>query len=183
MSDISPPEQPGMYADAHGSWWWWDGSTWTAAPDWGPLASARGGRHEPERNQAVLMWILFIVLGGWIVALVFYLVSRDKPFVRHHAAEALNLTIVLLIPQLAGAVLMFADLIFVTGLDDPYATPSALFWVGMGLLLGAGLLTYALGIPAAVKAHRGEWWRLPIGLHPVRGVIGRGAAPPYDVGT
>ncbi|HEV7722891.1 MAG TPA: DUF4870 domain-containing protein [Iamia sp.] len=185
MSDISPPDQPGWYADAHGAWWWWDGATWTPAPGASPVVGAPSSPREQERTNALLMWILYILVGGWIVALIFYLISKEKPFVRHHAAEALNLTLVLLVPQIVGFGLLLPGYIdFISeSIDDPNAsfTFTGTFWAGVALLGIVSLLNYGLGIAGAVMAHRGRWWRLPIGLHPVRGVLPKGEAPPYDV--
>lgn len=182
MSDIPPPEQPGWYADAHGAWWWWDGSRWSPAPDTGSgsVTSARS----QERSQAVLMWVLYLVIGGWIAALVFHLTSKEKPFTRHHAAEALNLTLVLLVPQILSLVLLVPAYIdWIRTLDDLDAGvglgPS--FFAGLALAGLTSIVNVALGIAGAVKAGRGQWWRLPIGLHPVRGVLPSGARPPYDV--
>ena len=180
MSHIPPPEQPGMYADAHGAWWWWDGAAWTPAPAWGPVATSTSTRQDEERNKAVLMWVLYLVLGGWVAALIFYLVSKEKPFVRHHSAEALNLTLVLLVPQVLGLVLMIPAYIdwFSSSIDDPSAGLglSAPFLLGLALNGAASVINLALAVTAAVRAHRGEWWRLPIGLHPVRGVRAKGQA-------
>lgn len=186
VSDIPPPDTPGMYADAQGAWWYWDGSSWTPAPDWGPVASAPARRHDQDRSQSVLMWILFLVIGGWIAALIFYLIAKDeKPFTRHHAAEALNLTIVMLVPQAIGVALMIPDYVelITTSIDDPNAdvTISGLFWAGVLLLGVSSLLHLVLGIVGAISAHRGQWRRLPIGFHPVRGVLGKGETPPFDV--
>lgn len=189
MSDIPPPEQPGWYADAQGAWWWWDGATWTPAPATTAAAVAGGGAsaQAEQRTQALLMWVLYVVIGGWIAALVFYLISKERRFVRHHAAEALNLTLVLLVPQVVAFALLvpgYVDLV-TSSLDDPegsFSVPGT-FWVGLALLMVVSLANLVLGVLAAVKAHRGEWWRLPIGLHPVRGVLTKGEAPPFDVGT
>ncbi len=191
MTDIPPPEQPGWYADAHGAWWWWDGQGWYPAPGSGPATVGGPGTgpdpRQQERTNALLMWILYLVIGGWIVALVFYLISKAKPFVRHHAAEALNLTILLLVPQIVGFALLVPDYIGWIGdlVDDPEATfsPSGTFWLGIGVAALTSIANLGLGILGAVKAHRGEWYRLPIGIHPVRGVLRKGEAPPYDVGT
>jgi uncharacterized Tic20 family protein len=186
MSDIPPPEEPGWYADAHGAWWWWDGRTWAPAPGAAPAVGAGAApSRDQERGQALLMWILYIVLGGWIVALVFYLISREKPFVRHHSAEALNLTILLVVPQIVGVALLVPDYVgFVSdAVDDPDAsfTFSGLFFAGLALLGVVSLVNLVLAVVAALKANRGEWWRLPLGLHPVRGVLRKGEEPPYAV--
>ncbi len=187
MTDIPPPEQPGWYADAQGAWWWWDGGTWTPAPGSAAPAPTQASAREQERTHALLMWILYIVLGGWIVALIFYLTSKEKPFTRHHAAEALNLTLVLLVPQVVGFALLvpgYVDLI-TTAIDDPEAsvTLPGTFWAGVAVLAVVSILNLVLAVVAAVRAHQGRWWRLPIGLHPVRGVLGKDETPPYDVGS
>jgi hypothetical protein len=183
MTDVPPPEEPGWYADAAGSWWWWDGRTWSPAP--GPLAGASGPDRSQERTQALLMWILYLAVGGWLAALISYLISKEKPFVRHHSAEALNVTLVLLVPQIVGmALLLPAYVDYLISLVDDRdaafeATPA--FVVGLVLVGVLTLVSYALGIVGAVQAHRGRWYRLPIGFHPVRGGRGRSEDPPYDV--
>lgn len=202
MADVPPPEQPGWYADAQGAWWWWDGTTWTPAPS--PPPSAPGGSAGPavpgamsvpgvagpnrdaERGNALLMWILYLVLGGWIVALIFFLISKEKPFVRHHSAEALNLAIVLLPFQVLGYALAAGPYIdwIRRIVDDPDATLDITGgFVAAIVVLGlSALVNYGLGILGAVRAHRGQWSRLPIGVHPVRSPVRKGEAPPYDVG-
>lgn len=184
MSTIPPPEEPGWYADAEGAWWWWDGRSWTSSSIAGGLVGG-GADRDKERTNAVLMWILYLVLGGWLVALIFYLISKEKPFTRHHSAEALNLSIVLLVPQVVGFVLLvpgYIDLI-TAGIEDPEAgfDVGGGFWAGLAVLGVVSLLNYGFGILGAVRAHRGSWDRLPIGIHPVRGVLKKGEAPPFDV--
>lgn len=130
------------------------------------------------------MWILFLVGGGWISSLVFYLVSKDKPFLRHHAAESLNLFLVLLVPQLVGFALLVPSYIdFIVRVnEDPEADLrfSGSFWLGLSIVALVSLLTYIAAIAAAIKAHRGRWWRLPLPVHPVRGVVVAGHEP-YSV--
>ena len=183
MTDVhAPPPHPGWYADAEGAWWWWDGEGWTPAP--APEASAapvpRSGRDQ-ERTTAMIMWIVFLVGGGWIGALIFYVVAKDKPFVRHHAAEALNLTIWLLPLQLLGFALLVPDYVGWVGdvVDDSGASfsPSGPFWLGIALVVVVALVDYALAITGIVMAHRGRWWRLPLPFHPVRGAVARGEEP------
>lgn len=184
MTDVAPPEQPGWYADAAGAWWWWDGRAWTSAaaavPGPGTGVDPAVARSQ-ERTMAMVMWIVFLVGGGWIGALVFYVVAKDKAFVRHHAAEALNLTLTTIIPQLLALGLLvpyYLDIL--TNLDGDTPPVTNTFVVGLVLLLAIALATYAVAIVAIVRASRGRWWRIPLPFHPVRGVVGSGEEP-YSV--
>lgn len=130
--------------------------------------------------MAMVMWIVFLVGGGWIGALIFYVVAKDKAFVRHHAAEALNLTLVTVLPQLLAVALMvpyYVDLI--TSTDDIPSVSSA-FLIGLVLLVGLALVTYGVAIVGIIRARRGGWWRIPLPFHPVRGVV-RSGEEPYSV--
>lgn len=187
MTDIPPPEQPGWYADAHGAWWWWDGRTWFPAPSAAGPVAAPASPGDKERSQAVLMWILYLVIGGWISSLVFYLTAKEKRFLRHHAAESLNLALLTLIPQVLSIVLIvpglldyFDALVEDTGGTTPTFSASGLFLLGILLSTLASIANLGLGVMGAIKANRGEWWRMPIGLHPVRGVV-RPGEEPYSV--
>lgn len=187
MTDIPPPEHPGWYADASGAWWWWDGAGWTpqvAPAQWGGAApGAPGADHSQERTMAMVMWIIYLVGGGFIGALVFYFVGKDKRYVRHHAAEALNLTIALLVPQVVGIVLLlptYIDLLRSTESTQADVDISAGFWVGLALVGVSALLSYALAVVGIVGTVKGRWTRLPILVHPVRGVVRKGEEP-FDV--
>ena len=46
-------------------------------------------------------------LGGFVLPLVLFLVAKDKPFVRHHACEALNFAITYFLVAMLCVVLMF----------------------------------------------------------------------------
>ena len=39
------------------------------------------------------------LFGGFVLPLVMFLVAKDKPYVRHHACEALNFAITLIVAQ------------------------------------------------------------------------------------
>jgi uncharacterized Tic20 family protein len=87
---------------------------------------------------------------GFIASLVIYLVCKDRgPFVRAHAANAVNVQLTALIGLVVSGVLMF---------------------------VGIGLLTYPLVVVAAVvihaiaalKAHSGEWYDPPFTIRFVR---------------
>ncbi len=81
---------------------------------------------------------------GFVCALVMYLVFRDRgPFVRAHAANALNIQII------AGIVMLVS-------------LPLMLVLVGF-LTFGAAVLwAVIMHIIGAVKANSGEWWDPPL---------------------
>jgi uncharacterized Tic20 family protein len=85
---------------------------------------------------------------------VIYLVNGEKdPFVRHHAAEALNFQITLLIG---------------------YVVAIALSLILIGLLLLPVLFVLGIVFPilAAVAANKGEWYRYPVCIRLVPGAVG-----------
>jgi uncharacterized protein len=94
---------------------------------------------------------------GWVGPLIVYLVKRDEhPFTDHHAKEALNFQLTVLIAILASAVLV---------------VPAAIIGVltlGIGLLvfgaiaLAAVVAWFVLPILAAIKASNGEGYRYPL---------------------
>jgi uncharacterized Tic20 family protein len=103
--------------------------------------------------MAVLAQALGIVVG-FVGPLIIYLVNGEKdPFVRHHAAEALNFQLTLLIAYLVSFVLMF---------------------VLIGFLLIPVLIVLGIVFPiiAAMAASRGEWYRYPISIRMVTGAVG-----------
>jgi uncharacterized Tic20 family protein len=114
------------------------------------------------------------------------LIAKDeRRFLRHHAAEALNLAIVLIVPNLLSIGLIvggfFQWLADTDGQVDPGFPVNGLIIAGVTLSLLLSVASYGLGILGAVRASQGRWYRLPIGLHPVRGVLPAEAEPPYDV--
>lgn len=151
MSGSSPPPQgpaPGWYPDPQGQLRWWDGQ------QWGVVAPARpvGGGGD-ERNLATLAQVLAI-FTGFLGPLVIYLMARDdQPFVKHHAAEALNFQITVLIAVVVSFVLIFV-------------------LVGIVLLPLVGLGALVFEIIASVAASRGEWYRFPINIRMVSGARG-----------
>jgi uncharacterized Tic20 family protein len=104
-----------------------------------------------DRTWAMLAYLLTFV-GGFIAPLIVYLVKKDQsPFVRHHAAQALNLSITSAIYSIGVFVL---------------AIIAAAVSHGLGLLLV--LLYFPLGIVfvvylimAAVAANRFELYQVP----------------------
>lgn len=140
---------PGWYPDPEGRVRWWDGTRW------GPLQPAGGpaGGGSDSRTTAMLAHLLAI-FTGFLGPLVIYLLNGEKdPFVRHHAAEALNFQLTMLIAWFATILLMF---------------------VLVGLLVAPVLFVVALvfEIQGTMAANRGEWWVYPINIRMVPGARG-----------
>ena len=99
-----------------------------------------------------------------------FLVAKDKPYVRHHACEALNFAITLFIASLV------AMAVFFVGLGSSGVGSSGDPGVGFGIAVGLGMLLIlvvsfggiAFGIVGAVKAFHMEWWRYPINIRLVK---------------
>jgi len=94
------------------------------------------------------MWATLIHLGGlffgFIAPLIGYLVLKDRgPFVRAHTATALNFQLTLLIVYLAGAILMVV-------------------FIGIFVVLAAGILALIVSIMPAVQANEGHWCEYPM---------------------
>jgi len=142
---------------------WWDGSRWgpprpaglTGSPDTPAGDDRRPARLLPHatpgdhsRTVAVLTHLGF-VLGGFIMPLAVYRIERANPYLRHHAAEALNFQITVALVVLVSVPLM-------------------LVVVGFATLLLAVVADVVLGVIGAVQAARGVWWRYPVNLRLVR---------------
>src|SRR5689334_18509273 len=96
---LSPP--PGWYPDAYGTTRWWDGQQWGVAAT--PVPAVPTTTSDPK-SMAVLAQVLGI-LTGWLGPLIIYLINGDKDrFVKHHAAEALNFHLTVMIAYLASVI-------------------------------------------------------------------------------
>jgi uncharacterized Tic20 family protein len=172
VNDPSPPAggadtgdvgAPGWYPAEDGFVRWWDGSGWgpprpagattnprrdeaEAGRQRAPLPHATPGDH--ARTVAILTHLGF-VLGGFIMPLAVYRIERANPYLRHHAAEALNF-------QITFALVVLVSL------------PLMLIVVGFVTLLLAVIANVVLGVVGAVQAARGVWWRYPVNLRLIR---------------
>lgn len=95
---------------------------------------------------AHLSWVVALPL---LVPFVLYLVKRDDPFVRHHAAEALNFHLTLLLYSAISVVLL-------------------LVLIGFVLLAALGVLVVVCSVLACVAVADGRSYRYPLTLHMVR---------------
>jgi uncharacterized Tic20 family protein len=137
-----------------GSLRYWDGARWTdavssAVPPVGPH-NAR----DDSRSWALaahLSALLSLVFGfPFVGPLAIYLVKRDDPFVRRHAAEALNFNLSWMLYGIVLAAATFVLIFFVVGLAlVPVLVVLALAWLVLVCL-------------AAAKAGQGAEYRYPL---------------------
>ncbi len=94
------------------------------------------------------MWSLFAHIGGllttFIVPLVIYLIYKDRdPFIRRHAAQALNFQIIIAIAYFVSSLLIFVVIGFIT-------YPLAF------------IISVIFSIMAAMAANKGEEYTYPM---------------------
>jgi uncharacterized Tic20 family protein len=118
-------------------------------PGYGPPPPGYGGYGPPQEDVTLsVLAHLSLFAFGLIGPLVLWLVVKDdpaKPLTRHHAAEALNFHISLLVYGVVSLVLV-------------------LVLVGLLLLLALAVVSVVLAIVAAVAASRREYYRYPLTL-------------------
>jgi uncharacterized Tic20 family protein len=159
-----PPPSPvaGWYPDPSdsGSYRYWDGTRWTDAVSSAVPPAGPNIKRDDTRTWALaahLSALLSLFVGfPFIGPLVVYIVKRDDPFVRRHAAEALNFNLSVFLYLVVGGIATFVLIFFVVGL---FLLP--LFVVGVILWLVFTCL-------AAAKAGEGEEYRYPLTIRFVR---------------
>jgi len=94
------------------------------------------------KTQALLCWILGVFVS-FIGPLIFFFIAKDKPFVYHHAAQALTFDIVMFVLFIIAGVLSC---------------------VGIGLILFPilWLAMLAVGIMGAIAANAGSRFEPPV---------------------
>jgi uncharacterized protein len=147
------PARPGWYPDPGGSaaHRYWDGIRWTDALSSAIPPASPSNARDDSRTWAVVAHlsapVSMIVAMAFLGPLVVYLVKKDDPFVRRHAAEALNFTLSCYVYAIVLAIAMLVGLIFVVGI------------LLLAVLLALGLAWLVLVCVAAVKAGDGEQYR------------------------
>ncbi len=159
----SPPRPAaGWYPDPGGSasHRYWDGSRWTDALSSAIAPGAPTNARDDARSWALaahLSALLSLVIGfPFVGPLVIYLVKRDDPFVRGHAAEALNFNLSVILYGIVLAVVTIALLFFIVGL------------LLIPLFVVLGLAWIVLVCVAAAKAGQGAEYRYPLTIRFVR---------------
>jgi uncharacterized Tic20 family protein len=122
----------------------------SATPPPPPPQQPYGGGAQQLSPADEKLWATLIQIGGilfnWIPALIGYLVLKDRgPFVRAHAATALNFQITIFIAYVVGGLL-------------------SIVFIGIFVILAAWVLNIVFSIIAAVKANQGEYYTYPIAI-------------------
>jgi uncharacterized Tic20 family protein len=161
-SSGAPPPRPGWYPDPGGSpaHRYWDGTRWTDALSSAIPPASPSNARDDSRSWALaahLSALPSMIVGmAFIGPLVVYLVKKDDPFVRRHAAEALNFQLSFLIYAIVLGVVTVVGLIFVVGI------------LLIPLLIALCVLWLVFICVAAVKAGNGEDYRYPLTIPFVR---------------
>lgn len=100
------------------------------------------------------LWATLIHIGGiflgFLSPLIGYLVLKDRgPFIRQHAATALNFQLTMLIAALIGAVLM-------------------LVIIGIFIVIAVSIVVIVFSIIAAIAANKGQSYRYPLTIEFVK---------------
>jgi uncharacterized Tic20 family protein len=151
-TDGNPP--PGWYPDPNGQLRWWDGQQWGEVQGQVPQTQAAATTSSTDPKTMAMLAQLLGLLTGFIGPLIIYVINGDKdPFVKHHAAEALNFHLTVLIAYVVSFVLMLVLIGFLT------------FFV-------VWIAAVVLSIMPTIAANRGEWYRYPISIRMVSGAVG-----------
>jgi len=151
-----PPAAPGWYPDpgGGGSHRYWDGTRWTDAVSSAIPPAGPDINRDDSRNYALaahLSALLSLFVGfPFIGPLVIWLIKKDDPFVRAHAAEALNFNL---------SVMLYGVVLFIVGLILVIVLIGILVWL---LLIPLGIVWLVFICIAAVKAGGGEPYRYPL---------------------
>lgn len=128
------------------------------------------GISSDDRTMGMLAHLLGLVASG-LAPLIIYITKRDQsPFVRHHAAEALNLFLTVMVFVFGSMFLFFGGAGLIAIVSPELA---AFVFIGGYFFVFAGLFAVSIGslvltIMAGLAANRGEWYRVPFCFHWVK---------------
>ena len=132
-----------------------------------PVATA-GGSGLPENVAGALSYFL-----GPLTGLVFFIIDKQRPFVRFHAVQCIGVTIVWVV---IAVVLMIVSAVL-------GVIPVLGFLVGLLLNLGLAVVGFALWLWLMYQAYSGKTWEVP-GLGPhVRRITAETGGPPSGTPT
>jgi uncharacterized Tic20 family protein len=154
----APPRQSG--------WGQPNGTSWTFPPP--PVRST---------NLPAVLAHLGPIFGGPIIPFVVYLTSRDDPFARRHATEALNWQLTVMLACFLDSLLAFAALVLPMAFLDPHSAAVgagpvvvafAVFVVAQVSVMVLAVVNLVLSIKAMVVASRHEDYRYPMTIQFLR---------------
>jgi len=149
-----PPAAPGWYPDPYGgpSYRYWDGTRWTDALSSAIPPAATAASDTTTWAMAAHLTALASLLVGFpfVGPLIVYLAKKENPFVRRHAAEALNFNLSIMLYTLILGVVTAILLFVLVGF----------LLIPLFVLLGAAWIIFT--VVAAVAASRGEEYRYPL---------------------
>src|SRR5262245_13114384 len=114
-----------------------------------------------ERNTALFMWLLNIVvhiLGPWIY---WHVAGRGSAFVTHHFKNCVNHILTILILILIACV-VFGGVSYLAITFEYLYTTIALIVLMLVVILGLGLASLIIQVIAALKAEAGECYTPPL---------------------
>jgi uncharacterized Tic20 family protein len=128
-------------------------------PRWGygPPGNPYGPQYGPPRNDdntwAIFAYVGVIVIGFLAPLIIYFVKMREAPFIRYHAAQALNFQITMLIHLLAVAAVCV----------PPAILTKSPVWLVLLILPYLELLIgqWVWLILGAVKAGKGQYYRFP----------------------
>jgi uncharacterized Tic20 family protein len=149
-----PPAAPGWYPDPYGgpSYRYWDGTRWTDALSSAIPPAATAASDTTTWAMGAHLSALAALLFGlpFMGPLIIYLVKKDNPFVRRHAAEALNFNLSITIYTIGLAIVTFILVfVFIGFLLIPLFVVLLIVW-------------FVFVIIASVAASRGEEYHYPL---------------------
>lgn len=164
-----PPTIPSGWYPEGAALRWWDGVQWGPYAPAGPQPPPQS-EEERGKTMATVSHLGFVA-GGFILPLVLYLVERGKPdrnrFVCHHACEALNFAITVMITLFVPFAVLIVSLPFTVSDNSSFPV----FFIAVWCLMVVTILsTYVFGILAMVRTSQGVWWRYPVSIR----LVGRG---------
>ena len=151
---------PGWYPDPYGgpSYRYWDGARWTDALSSAipPASSAASDTTTWAMAAHLTALAAFFVGLPFMGPLVIYLAKKDNPFVRRHAAEALNFNLSIMLYTIVLAIVTIILLFVVVGV----------LLIPLFVVLLVGWIIFV--IVATNAASKGEEYRYPLTIRFVK---------------